>query len=63
MSGSGSRMGAVARVQARSGAVILTATRPVTWPDATHQAVRAVGRSVRDEEAAGSNPATPTRRS
>jgi hypothetical protein len=52
----------VARTQVRSGAVNAATSRPVSRKNAVNQAVRTAVRSVRDEEAAGSNPATPTRK-
>ena len=60
MSGFGSRMGAAARAQARSGAVKVTPSRPAIWANTAHQVIRAAACSARDEEAAGSNPAAPT---
>jgi hypothetical protein len=54
-------MGAADRVQMRSGAVIVPRSRPLTCPDVSRQAACTAVCSVRDEEAAGSNPATPTR--
>ena len=44
----------------QSDAVIGSQVTPVTSEDVVQQRLRRPERSVRDEEAAGSNPATPT---
>jgi hypothetical protein len=46
---SGSRMGAAARTEARSGAVSVAGPRPVSWEDIAYQAVRTAACSVRIE--------------
>jgi hypothetical protein len=60
-SDSGSGMGAEVFRQLRSDAVYQADRRSLTCADACEQALRTLARPVRDEEAAGSNPATPTR--
>jgi hypothetical protein len=57
----GSETGAARRCQVRSDEVIGSQTMFVTSGDADQQRIRSLARLVRDEEAAGSNPATPTR--
>ena len=57
---SGSSMGAAKRRHVRSDAVIVAASIPMTCGDVVHQRLCRMERLVRDEEAAGSNPATPT---
>jgi hypothetical protein len=54
-------MGAEALRQVRSDTVYEADRGSVTCADAREQALRNPARPVRDEEAAGSNPATPTR--
>jgi hypothetical protein len=63
VSDSGSGMGAEVSRQALSSAVYQAARGLLTCPYGREQAVRTPERPVRDEEAAGSNPATPTRSS
>jgi hypothetical protein len=53
-------MGAATRVRVRSGAVSVTTYNTLTSADTSHQAGYTRASAVRDEEAAGSNPATPT---
>jgi hypothetical protein len=53
-------MGATDRVQMRSSQAIVTRSTLLTWINAANEAHRCPVSSVRDEEAAGSNPATPT---
>jgi hypothetical protein len=53
-------MGAARRCQTLSDAVTRSQTISVTSGDTGQQPMRRPVRSVRDEEAAGSNPATPT---
>ena len=60
---SGSKMGAAIYRQMRSEAVSLGQAIIVTCGDVDWQRVCRPECSVRDEEAAGSNPATPTRKS
>ncbi len=57
-SGSGARAASSAHV--RSDAVSLTARSALTSPYISHQVCYPNVCAVRDEEAAGSNPATPT---
>jgi hypothetical protein len=61
VSGSGSRMGAAAIWQMRPDAVIVALSMPLTCGNVIELLFRRLERSVRDEEAAESNPATPTR--
>ena len=61
LSDSGSRMGAADCSQVRSDAVTVPQPKPLTCPNTTRQVLWPAVRVVRDEEAAGSNPATPTR--
>ena len=61
VSGSGSGMGAASFRQTRSDAVSLAVRASLSWADMLKQGTRTPARPVRDEEAAGSNPATPTR--
>jgi len=58
----GSRMGAADRVQVRPNEVIVTHTMPLNSPNVGCQVTCPLVCSVREEEAAGSNPATPTRK-
>ena len=53
-------MGAASACQRRSGSVCVAGRRSLTCADAFEQALCTPARPVRDEEAAGSNPATPT---
>ena len=53
-------MGVTASAQVRSDAVSMTASGFLTSADASHQVACTRASAVRDEEAAGSNPATPT---
>jgi hypothetical protein len=60
VSGSGSRMGADSVGDMRPDAVVDDELRLLTCANAGGQGPRSSQRSVRDEDAAGSNPATPT---
>jgi len=60
MSDSGSETGAASRAHVRPDAVSLTACSAPTGAYSPHQVPYSNVRAVRDEEAAGSNPATPT---
>jgi len=60
MPGSGSEMGASSVCQKRSGSVSHTYRSSLTCANAREQRMRNPAYLVRDEEAAGSNPATPT---
>jgi hypothetical protein len=53
-------MGVADRAQVCSSAVILARSRPLTCLNVGYEDTRPPVCSVRDEEAAGSNPATPT---
>jgi hypothetical protein len=53
-------MGAAKDVQVSSDAVSVTAFSLLTSQDFAHLATCSCASAVRDEEAAGSNPATPT---
>ena len=53
-------MGAATCAQARSGAVSLDVRSFLTSADISHRLGYTRAGPVRDEEAAGSNPATPT---
>ena len=59
-SGSGSETGAASRPHLRSNAVNVAAHNTLTSTYITNQACYSNVYAVRDEEAAGSNPATPT---
>jgi hypothetical protein len=61
VSDSGSGMGAEVFPQLRSDAVYEADRRSLTCADACEQVLCTSACPVRDEEAAGSNPATPTR--
>jgi hypothetical protein len=54
-------MGAAIRRELRSDAVIVPAREALTCGNVLEQRFCLPARSVRDEEAAGSNPAAPTR--
>jgi hypothetical protein len=54
-------MGAAARGRVRLDAVSVTACGALSRADTSDQPTCTCVRAVRDEEAAGSNPATPTR--
>ena len=56
----GSKMGATIRGPARLGAVSVTASGVLSRVDTSYQPACTCACAVRDEEAAGSNPATPT---
>ena len=58
----GSEAGAATRPQIRSGAVTVVTPNGVNCAYAAYQRPCTGGGGVRDEEAAGSNPATPTRK-
>ena len=60
VSDSGSEMGAPGSCQARSDAVARPEGMPLSCADTPEQGTRSSACLVRDEEAAGSNPATPT---
>ena len=60
VSDSGSGMGAASFRQTRSDAVTLAVRASLSWADMLKQGTRTPACPVRDEEAAGSNPATPT---
>jgi hypothetical protein len=60
VSDSGSEMGAEASRQAPSDTACDGTRTPLTSLDSREQAARTSALPVRDEEAAGSNPATPT---
>jgi len=57
---SGSETGAASRARVRPDAVNLTVLSALTSAHNPHQVCCSNVRAVRDEEAAGSNPATPT---
>jgi hypothetical protein len=61
VSDSGSETGAASRAHMRPGAVGLTALSALISTYGPHQVCYPNVRVVRDEEAAGSNPTTPTR--
>jgi hypothetical protein len=63
MSEFGSGLGADSNWQMRPDAAPRADHRSLTWADAPEQSARIPARPVRDEEAAGSNPATPTTKS
>ncbi len=60
VSDSGSEMGVTVSAQVRSDAVSMSACSFLTSADVSHQVACTRASAVRDEEAAGSNPATPT---
>jgi len=60
VSDSGSEMGAARLAHVRPDAVSLTAHSVLTSAHIPHQVCYSNVCAVRDEEAAGSNPATPT---
>ena len=60
MSDLGAEQGAAMLSQTALGAVIATLCRPLTWANTATWSVRLTAHRVRDEEAAGSNPATST---
>jgi hypothetical protein len=60
VSDSGSRLGAGSGCDSCPDTVVVDERRLLTWANADVQGVRGAQRLVRDEEAAGSNPVTPT---